>query len=75
VNGFLFPVRDVGALTAAIRRVGDDPTLRAMMSRSSQERARALFDERDIVNRVMGAYAEAASRKSLYPALVERWGG
>jgi glycosyltransferase involved in cell wall biosynthesis len=75
VNGFLFPVRDVGALTAAIKRVGDDPTLRANMSRSSQERARALFDERDIVDRVMGAYAEAAGRKGLYPALVERWGG
>ncbi len=75
VNGFLFPVRDIGVLTEAITRVGDDPALRETMSRSSVERAQALFDERDIVNRVMGAYAEVASRKGLYPALVERWGG
>jgi glycosyltransferase involved in cell wall biosynthesis len=75
VNGFLFPVRDVAALTNAITRAGDDPDLRATMSRSSVERAHALFDERDIVNRVMGAYAEVAGRKGLYPALVERWGG
>ena len=75
VNGLLFPVRDVGALTEAITRVGEDPVLRATMSRSSVERAQALFDERDIVNRVMGAYADVASRKGIYPALVERWGG
>jgi glycosyltransferase involved in cell wall biosynthesis len=75
VNGYLFPVRDVDALARAITKVGDEPELRASMSQSSVERAHVLFDERDIVNRVMGSYAEVASRKGIYPALVERWGG
>jgi glycosyltransferase involved in cell wall biosynthesis len=75
VNGFLFPVRDVDALTEAIGRVGADAELRWEMSRASVELARAEFDEREIVSRVMGAYAEVAARKGVYPALVERWGG
>jgi glycosyltransferase involved in cell wall biosynthesis len=75
VNGFLFPVRDVDALTAAINSVGDDDGLRSAMSLASVELARAEFDEREIVSRVMGAYADVASSKGLYPALVERWGG
>jgi glycosyltransferase involved in cell wall biosynthesis len=75
VNGFLFPVRDVEALTLAINRVGDDAELRSTMSRASVARARAQFDERDIVVHVMGSYAEVAARKGTYPALVERWGG
>lgn len=73
VNGFLFPVRDVDALTAAIDRVGSDNELRSQMSRASVDRARVHFDERQIVKRVMGAYAEVARRKGLYPKLVERW--
>jgi glycosyltransferase involved in cell wall biosynthesis len=74
VNGFLFPVRDVDALTAAINGVGSDEGLRSQMSRASVDRARAHFDERQIVKRVMGAYAEVAVRKGLYPELVGRWG-
>jgi glycosyltransferase involved in cell wall biosynthesis len=74
MNGLLFPVKDVDALTAAIDRVGSDDELRSQMSRASVDRARAHFDERQIVTRVMGAYAEVASRKGLYPGLVERWG-
>jgi glycosyltransferase involved in cell wall biosynthesis len=75
VNGFLFPVRDVDALTAAIARVGDDEDLRSRMSRASVDRARAQFDERQIVDRVMGAYADVARRKGRYESLVARWGG
>ncbi|MEX2250749.1 MAG: glycosyltransferase family 4 protein [Acidimicrobiia bacterium] len=75
VSGILFPVRDVRALTGAIIQVGADAELRLLMSSASVDRARARFDEREIVNRVMGAYAEVAKRKGLYPALVERWGG
>ncbi|HLF61330.1 MAG TPA: glycosyltransferase family 4 protein [Acidimicrobiia bacterium] len=75
VNGILFPVRDVGALAAAIMRVGADAGMRSMMSQASTDRAHLLFDEREIVNRVMGTYAEVAKRKGLFPALVERWGG
>lgn len=75
ITGFLFPVRDVDALTEAITRIGDNPELRSAQSRASVERARIHFDEREIVNRVMRSYAEVATRKGIYPELVERWGG
>ena len=75
VNGLLVPVRDVDALTKAIAQVGDDAELRSVMSQASVQRARAQFDEREVVDRVMGAYAKVAARKGVYPALVERWGG
>ena len=75
ITGFLFPVRDVDALTEAITRIGDNSELRSAQSRASVERARIHFDEREIVNRVMRSYAEVATRKGIYPELVERWGG
>jgi hypothetical protein len=45
------------------------------MSRASVDKARAEFDERKIVDRVMGTYAEVASSRGVYPELVSRWGG
>ncbi len=72
-NGFLFPARDVDALTAAIIRIGEDPELRAEMARASVDRAGALFDERDIVKRVMASYARVAVAKGRYPSLVASW--
>lgn len=74
VNGYLFPVRDVAALHSALARLVGDPGLRATMSKASIELARANFDERVIVRKVMGAYAEVAAAKGLYPELVARWG-
>jgi glycosyltransferase involved in cell wall biosynthesis len=74
VNGFLFPVRDVSALTRAIEVIGSDADLRAAMSDASVERARLHFDEREVVTKVMGVYADVARRKGLLPALVARWG-
>lgn len=74
VNGFLFPVRDVEALTGAIVRIGTDRALGEAMAQASVDRARALFDERDIVKRVMGAYARVAVAKRRYPSLVASWG-
>lgn len=75
VNGYLFPVRDVDALTRVIEAVGSDADLRAAMGAASVERARANFDEREIVVRVMTGYAEVAQRKASYPALIARWAG
>lgn len=74
VNGYLFPVGDVTALTEAITSVGDDVGLRSRMSAASVQRAKDHFDERKVVEIVMGSYAEVARRKGLYPELVERWG-
>jgi glycosyltransferase involved in cell wall biosynthesis len=75
VNGFLFPVKDVAALTEAISRIGDDDALRSSMSLASVDRARVHFDERQVVEKVMGAYADVAAAKGRYPELVARWGG
>jgi hypothetical protein len=44
------------------------------MSDASVERARLHFDEREVVTKVMGVYADVARRKGLLPALVARWG-
>jgi glycosyltransferase involved in cell wall biosynthesis len=74
VNGHLFSVRDVAALTRAIVEVGGDEEVRRAMSRASVVRARAEFDERVVVEKVMRAYAEIARSRGLYPALVSRWG-
>jgi tellurite resistance protein len=38
------------------------------------ERARAHFDERQVVDRVMGTCAEVARSKGRYESLVARWG-
>jgi glycosyltransferase involved in cell wall biosynthesis len=75
VNGYLFPVGEVEALTAAITRVGEDENLRKRMARESVSRAAARFDERLVVDKVMGAYADVAAARGLHPALVSRWGG
>jgi glycosyltransferase involved in cell wall biosynthesis len=75
VNGYLFPVGEVEALTMAITRVGEDEDLRERMARESVSRAAARFDERLVVDKVMGAYAAVAAARGLHPALVSRWGG
>jgi hypothetical protein len=45
------------------------------MARESVSRAAARFDERLVVDKVMGAYADVAAARGLHPALVSRWGG
>jgi glycosyltransferase involved in cell wall biosynthesis len=62
-NGLLVPVRDPAALAGAIRRIGDDPRIRASMGAASREIACARFDERDVVRRVLDSYREVAAAK------------
>ncbi|MDQ1439286.1 MAG: hypothetical protein QOK43_2915 [Acidimicrobiaceae bacterium] len=57
VTGLLVPVRDPGALAAAIAAVGGDPARRSAMSTAARARARAQFDERRVVDTVMETYA------------------
>ena len=64
-TGLLVPVRDARSLTAAIRRLGDDPDLRARMSQSGLARAHEHFDERRVVDRVLDTYRAVAARKHL----------
>lgn len=65
VNGLLVPVRSPRALAAAIRRLGDDASLRARMGEAGVAKAAEDFDERRVVRRVMGTYADVAARKGL----------
>ena len=52
-TGLLVPVRDTAALTAALRRLAEDPALRARMGRAGLERGRALYDEDRVVARTL----------------------
>ena len=63
-NGTLVPVRDAAALVAAITPLGESE-VRRVWGQASRARARAHFDERDVVRRVLAAYAAVARRKGL----------
>ena len=64
VNGTLVPVRDAAALAAAITPLGESE-VRRVWGQASRARARTHFDERDVVRRVLAAYAAVARRKGL----------
>ena len=65
VNGFLIPVGNPAALTAAIRRLGEDPGMRKRMGEAGRRKARDSFDERLIVATVLATYRSVAYRKDL----------
>ena len=52
-TGLLVPVRRVPALAAALRRLAEDPGLRARMGSAGRARARDLYDETQIVTRTL----------------------
>src|SRR5262245_27701637 len=54
VNGLMYPVGDVGALVAALRRLLDDPSLRAALARRGYERAVGSFDAQASAVRLAG---------------------
>jgi glycosyltransferase involved in cell wall biosynthesis len=56
VTGALVPLGSPEALAAAVRALGDDPTRRATQGTAGATRARAEFDERRVVERVLAAY-------------------
>lgn len=65
VNGLLVPLRDVPELVMAITKLGDDHELRRDMGAAAVEKARAEFDERDVVQTVIDAYRDVARDKGL----------
>jgi glycosyltransferase involved in cell wall biosynthesis len=69
VNGLLVPLRDVGALTDAIRRIAEDPELRSRMGRAGRRIAQERFDERRCVEIVLDTYREVARRKGTTTAV------
>lgn len=64
-TGLLVPVRNGAALADAIAELGEDPDRRAGMGKAAAARAGDLFDENQVVERVLDAYREAAERKGL----------
>lgn len=65
VNGLLVPVRQVGPLRDAIRQLGEDSELRALMSEASRRIAMERFDESAVVGIVMETYREILESKGL----------
>lgn len=65
VNGLLVPVDDHVALADALRSLVRDPPRRARMGRAGQAKARAEFDERDVVRIVLDTYRDVARRKGI----------
>jgi glycosyltransferase involved in cell wall biosynthesis len=55
-TGLLVPAGDPDALAAAIRRLGEDPDLRSAMGTAAAALAREEFDERRVVEIVLGTY-------------------
>src|SRR5262245_4354831 len=64
VNGILYPIGDVGALTGALRRLLDDPILRATLARRGYERAVRSFDAQASAARLAGVL-----RRQLIPGV------
>ena len=54
VNALVFPIGDVGALVGHLRRLLDDPALRASLARRGHEKAVQTFDARASAARLAG---------------------
>lgn len=57
-NGFLVPPGDAGALQAAVRRLLDDPGLRARQGAAGRALAQAEFAEERVVAQTLALYAD-----------------
>lgn len=60
VDGLLVPARDAMALADAIACLHDDPGLRARFAEAARAKALASFNEKIVVSRTLGVYAELA---------------
>jgi glycosyltransferase involved in cell wall biosynthesis len=65
VTGLLVPVRDAGALAAAIEALTLDPELRARMGEAAQRKAATEFDQRRVIAITLSVYEELLKRRGL----------
>ena len=61
-TGVLVPVRSARALEAAIDWLISDPAARRRLGQAAAAAARQEFDQRDVINRTLEAYAAASER-------------
>ena len=61
VNGLLVPVRDAGALAAALRKLIDDAALRQRMGEQSRLRAEIEFAQEIIIGQTLAVYREVCA--------------
>ncbi|HLF23452.1 MAG TPA: glycosyltransferase, partial [Burkholderiales bacterium] len=61
VSGLVVPVRDVGAINRAIRRMYEDPALRRRMGAAARERIGSRFKIEDTIQQTLGLYRELVS--------------
>lgn len=59
----LVPPHDAPALTDAVRRLIDDPSLRSRLARAACDRAHTTFDQRAIAERSLRTYAEILEKR------------
>lgn len=55
-TGLLFPVQKVGRLTEAIVTLANDPELRREMGAAARRKAETDFDQRSVIDTVLGSY-------------------
>jgi glycosyltransferase involved in cell wall biosynthesis len=68
VEGLLVPVRNAGALAAAIARLQDSPELCASLGQAARAKARAEYDERIVIARTLAVYGELLPDVVLSPS-------
>jgi glycosyltransferase involved in cell wall biosynthesis len=66
VNGLLVPVRDPKALRSAILELGLDGDLRQLMAKAGRSKAVRDFDERRVVDRVIGSQVRVLREKGRF---------
>ena len=69
-TGLLVPPRDPGALRSALEALMEDPARRRRLGRAARSRAREVFDERAVLERIERAYREIPLMRVSPPSCV-----
>lgn len=69
-TGLLVPARDPAALRSALEALMEDPARRRRLARAARSRAREIFDERAVLERIARAYREIPLMRGSSPSCV-----